>query len=388
MERLGLPVPAGVARAGAGHAHDSLRGEPGGRSAGAPGRGRWSLVGPRQPPRSRTPSPPPLNAALGNAGDRDRLPRARRPRPSEPPGGDRRAVAADGRGLGARRSSSSAATRSTTRRPTSTSRELLRRVPNALHLSLYDDETSRRCRWHLPQAHSLEAWGDARAWDGTLQRRAAADRAALRRAGRRSSCWRPARGRAGRPAARSSATPCASSARAAGLRGVLAALPARRAGRRQRRRRRPRPSSTLDGVAAARARARAAAGAVGRSARAGASRPTRNGLRRPLRQQRLAPGAARPDDQAHLGQRARCSARPRPRALGVAARTTSSRCAPAGASVEAAGLRAARARRAGRVPCSPLGYGRTRRRHGRQRRRRRRLRRCATTRRAVGPHAA
>ena len=32
---------------------------------------------------------------------------------------------------------------------------------------LYDDETSKVCQWHLPQAHFLEAWGDARGWDGT-----------------------------------------------------------------------------------------------------------------------------------------------------------------------------------------------------------------------------
>jgi molybdopterin-containing oxidoreductase family iron-sulfur binding subunit len=35
------------------------------------------------------------------------------------------------------------------------------------HLSLYDDETSFRCQWHLPQAHWLESWSDARAFDGT-----------------------------------------------------------------------------------------------------------------------------------------------------------------------------------------------------------------------------
>jgi len=45
--------------------------------------------------------------------------------------------------------------------------ELLSRVPNSVHLSLYDDETSRRCRWHLPRSHPLEEWGDGRAWDGT-----------------------------------------------------------------------------------------------------------------------------------------------------------------------------------------------------------------------------
>jgi MoCo/4Fe-4S cofactor protein with predicted Tat translocation signal len=38
------------------------------------------------------------------------------------------------------------------------------------HLSLYDganNETSALCRWHLPEAHYLEAWSDARTFDGT-----------------------------------------------------------------------------------------------------------------------------------------------------------------------------------------------------------------------------
>ncbi len=46
--------------------------------------------------------------------------------------------------------------------------DLLAKVPNTVHLSLYDDETSKRCSWHLPRAHSLETWGDGRAWDGTV----------------------------------------------------------------------------------------------------------------------------------------------------------------------------------------------------------------------------
>ncbi len=46
--------------------------------------------------------------------------------------------------------------------------ESLARVPFTAHLSLYDDETSQRCTWHLPRAHTLEGWGDGRAWDGTL----------------------------------------------------------------------------------------------------------------------------------------------------------------------------------------------------------------------------
>jgi molybdopterin-containing oxidoreductase family iron-sulfur binding subunit len=46
--------------------------------------------------------------------------------------------------------------------------EALDRVETSIHLSLYFDETSQHCLWHLPQAHDLESWGDGRAWDGTL----------------------------------------------------------------------------------------------------------------------------------------------------------------------------------------------------------------------------
>jgi molybdopterin-containing oxidoreductase family iron-sulfur binding subunit len=41
------------------------------------------------------------------------------------------------------------------------------RAASTIRLGLYDDETSALCRWHVPQAHYLEAWGDARGWDGT-----------------------------------------------------------------------------------------------------------------------------------------------------------------------------------------------------------------------------
>jgi molybdopterin-containing oxidoreductase family iron-sulfur binding subunit len=44
---------------------------------------------------------------------------------------------------------------------------LLAEIPVSIHLSLYDDETSKRCTWHVPRAHGLESWGDGRAWDGT-----------------------------------------------------------------------------------------------------------------------------------------------------------------------------------------------------------------------------
>ena len=45
--------------------------------------------------------------------------------------------------------------------------DALKRVPFSAHLALYADETSRACAWHLPQAHFLETWSDARAFDGT-----------------------------------------------------------------------------------------------------------------------------------------------------------------------------------------------------------------------------
>jgi molybdopterin-containing oxidoreductase family iron-sulfur binding subunit len=44
----------------------------------------------------------------------------------------------------------------------------LRKVPLRVHLSLYKDETSELCQWHIPEAHYLESWGDARAFDGTV----------------------------------------------------------------------------------------------------------------------------------------------------------------------------------------------------------------------------
>src|SRR5207248_10234031 len=52
-------------------------------------------------------------------------------------------------------------------------RDALAKVPMSIHLSLYFNETSSDptagygAKWHLPRAHYLEAWGDARAWDGT-----------------------------------------------------------------------------------------------------------------------------------------------------------------------------------------------------------------------------
>jgi molybdopterin-containing oxidoreductase family iron-sulfur binding subunit len=45
--------------------------------------------------------------------------------------------------------------------------EKLVRVPLRIRLGLYEDETSVLCQWRIPEAHALETWGDARAFDGT-----------------------------------------------------------------------------------------------------------------------------------------------------------------------------------------------------------------------------
>jgi MoCo/4Fe-4S cofactor protein with predicted Tat translocation signal len=46
-------------------------------------------------------------------------------------------------------------------------RDRLQKARLRAHLSSYQDETSEVCQWHLPEAHYLETWGDARAFDGT-----------------------------------------------------------------------------------------------------------------------------------------------------------------------------------------------------------------------------
>jgi molybdopterin-containing oxidoreductase family iron-sulfur binding subunit len=46
--------------------------------------------------------------------------------------------------------------------------EALQKVAFRARLGLYDDETSQYCPWHVNEAHELEAWGDARAFDGTV----------------------------------------------------------------------------------------------------------------------------------------------------------------------------------------------------------------------------
>jgi molybdopterin-containing oxidoreductase family iron-sulfur binding subunit len=44
----------------------------------------------------------------------------------------------------------------------------MEKVGLRVHLGLYQDETAERCHWHVPEAHTFESWGDARAADGTV----------------------------------------------------------------------------------------------------------------------------------------------------------------------------------------------------------------------------
>lgn len=43
----------------------------------------------------------------------------------------------------------------------------LDKVPFRTHVSLFDDETSALCHWHVPGVHPFEIWSDARSLDGT-----------------------------------------------------------------------------------------------------------------------------------------------------------------------------------------------------------------------------
>jgi len=42
------------------------------------------------------------------------------------------------------------------------------KIPLRVHHGLYQNETAELCQWHVNQAHELESWGDARAYDGTV----------------------------------------------------------------------------------------------------------------------------------------------------------------------------------------------------------------------------
>jgi len=47
-------------------------------------------------------------------------------------------------------------------------KEAFEKVALRVHHGLFQDETAQFCHWHIPAAHELESWGDARAFDGTV----------------------------------------------------------------------------------------------------------------------------------------------------------------------------------------------------------------------------
>jgi len=45
--------------------------------------------------------------------------------------------------------------------------DALKKVHFRVHVGTYSNETAAWCHWHVPEAHYLESWSDARAYDGT-----------------------------------------------------------------------------------------------------------------------------------------------------------------------------------------------------------------------------
>ena len=47
-------------------------------------------------------------------------------------------------------------------------KDAFEKVALRVYHGLFQDETADHCHWHIPAAHELEGWGDARAFDGTV----------------------------------------------------------------------------------------------------------------------------------------------------------------------------------------------------------------------------
>ncbi|HEU0174682.1 MAG TPA: TAT-variant-translocated molybdopterin oxidoreductase [Blastocatellia bacterium] len=46
--------------------------------------------------------------------------------------------------------------------------EMMKKAPKRVHMGLFNDETAVNCQWHVSETHYLEAWSDARAYDGSV----------------------------------------------------------------------------------------------------------------------------------------------------------------------------------------------------------------------------
>ena len=172
--------------------------------------------------------------------------------------------------------------------------ELLPRVRIRIHAGLHARRDRAACHWHLPLSHALESWSDARAVDGTatIIQPVVAPLYSVRTAHQivdmllGTDRSRRRRGRCARPGRKRSA---ATSSSAGGSRCMTALSP-----------------DTAAQPVAVTAQAGRAAGAA--TACAGDDvdvvfRPDPTHLGRPLRQHRVAAGAAEAADQDHLGQR-------------------------------------------------------------------------------------
>jgi MoCo/4Fe-4S cofactor protein with predicted Tat translocation signal len=129
-------------------------------------RGRGAIaVGPRQPAAAHALATA-LDAALGNSGNAATY--TEDPDPARP--GHLEAITKLASDLGAGRVETLVILGGNPAFDAPADLDLAKRigsVAQTIRVGLYDDETSALCRWHLPEAHYLEAWGDARGWDGT-----------------------------------------------------------------------------------------------------------------------------------------------------------------------------------------------------------------------------
>lgn len=124
------------------------------------------LVGPRQPAEAHALAAV-LNAALGNAGKTVRY--AAEPDAARPSHVDAIAALADDLDKGAIETLLILGGNPAHDAPADLGfGQRIAKAKTSIRLSLFNDETSRLCSWHVPAAHFLETWGDSRAWDGTI----------------------------------------------------------------------------------------------------------------------------------------------------------------------------------------------------------------------------
>ena len=170
-------------------------------------------------------------------------------------------------------------------------RDRLKKAKLRIHLSLYDDETSEVCQWHLPETHFLETWSDARAFDGTvtIMQPLIAPLYGGKSAHEVLAMLTDIPQRSGYDIVKSY---WSEAAHGSGFRNLVAQGGARRRGAGYRAA--GEDAGAADGLGVPAAEAQAGGGDCFPSGSLG--------LRRPLRQQRLAAGTAAADHQDHLGQ--------------------------------------------------------------------------------------